>query len=404
MFQRFRTVTGPPGAKSFVLLVVAGVALRLACTRAGFNWDTQILFNISVLPFGADFYRDVPYWANWGPVAYTLFQLFRTLPGGEDLAVFHYYLATLCIACDLVSAFCIWRLWGLRASAWFLLFSPVATILSGFHCNAEPVLVAIALSGYYLHTRRTSDERAMAHPAFLACIGLSLTFKHSFVLLPLWLAMRTGAWRARLLAAALPLGIWGGSLFYYVVPDPQYWLANVVSYGGYSGNALLPQVLTWILNEVDVSKRNMAIVQRSWTPLFILLMMAVGWWTRRWKLERVVLLYPLALLVTASAVALQYFALASYSIAARVDVFGVAFSLFTAYFYAGHPDELHLFELPGWLLNRSMAVGDFNWGWLIAQTLLAAILIRRLLAWGRDERAYARAARSTPTAVQPVLE
>ncbi len=55
------------------------------------------------------------------------------------------------------------------------------------------------------------------------------------------------------------------------------------------------------------------------------------------------------MLVTTSAVALQYFNLASFSIAARLDVTGVVYSAFAAYFYGGHPEELHLWKLPPWL-------------------------------------------------------
>jgi hypothetical protein len=135
---------------------------------------------------------------------------------------------------------------------------------------------------------------------------------------------------------------------------------------------------------------NTVTLRPLWKPLFLGAMLALGWWIRSWSLERVFLLYPLAMLVTANAVALQYFNLASYSIAAGVDGLGVVFSAFTAYFYAGDPEELHLFMLPAWLNRAEGALPyAFNWGWITCQVILAALLMRRLWVWRASERARA---------------
>jgi hypothetical protein len=371
----------------FTICVALGVALRATCTTVGYNWDAGVLFGITKLPFGANFYREVPFWANWGPVPYTLYQGFRLLPGGNDIVGFHAYVAAFCIACDVLTAYVLWRLWGLRAAAAFLLLSPVAIVISGFHGNAEPILVAIVLLGFLLHVRfrgRWSDD---VHPAFLACIGVSLAFKHSFVLFPIWLAMRPAPWRKRLLTVLIPFSVWGACALYYLIPAPGYFLGNVVGYSAWAGNALLPTAIIWLLQKVGAIGPDPAVMRAWWAPLFVTLMLVIGWSIRSWRLERVLFVYPLALISTTSAVALQYFALAMFPLAVTFDGLAAAFSAFTAYFYAGHPDELHLFSLPPWLTDVDGPLGHFSWGWLIAQGIVAAILFKQSVAWRKDERA-----------------
>ena len=68
-----------------------------------------------------------------------------------------------------------------------------------------------------------------------------------------------------------------------------------------------------------------------WAPLFVTLMLVIGWSIRSWRLERVLFVYPLALISTTSAVALQYFALAMFPLAVTFDGLAAAFSAFTAY-------------------------------------------------------------------------
>jgi hypothetical protein len=370
----------------FGVCVVIGVTLRALSATRGWNFDTGMLFQIAALPAGANFYREFVIWANWGPIAYNIFQLFQTLPDGTRIETFHSYLAAFFTTCDVVSSLVLWRLWGLRAAAWFLLFSPIAIVVSGFHCNAEPAIVALVLVGYYIHTRAGQDAGRI-HPAFLVCLGLSLAFKHAFVLFPIWLALRPTSWRQRALTVSVPYGVWVGFALYYLIPTPTYFVTNVLGYGGWSGNAMVPMAIEWVAVSLKIAGTDLP---KAWLPLFLLAMFAIGWRIRRWPLEQCLLLYPLALLVTTSAVARQYFDLASFSIAANLDRVGIVFNLFAAYFYGGDSAELALWSLPVWLhdswLPRSTPT---NIAWLISQAMLAVLLARRLSRWSKtsDRRA-----------------
>jgi hypothetical protein len=382
-------------AAIFLLVATIGAGLRAYVSTLGYNWDTGMLFKIAELPFGANFYSAFPYYANWGPIPYTLFQLFRSLPGGDDIVVFHGYLAALTSAFDLLTGFVLWRLWGLRAAVWFLALSPIAIILAGFHCNAEPAMVAFVLLGYYIHVRRGPDPNGPLHPAFLILIGVSLSFKHSFILFPVWLAMRPVSWKERMAAIAIPYGVWLAAMLYYLVPEPSHVIDNVLRYRGWAGNSLVPTFATWL--------RGGDTRQAMWTLMFLGSMLLVGWGIRSWRVERLLLLYPLALVATASALALQYFNLTIFSIAAHMDPIGVLFNVFSLYFYSGHADELHLFVLPPFLRDVELPAVSFmppvkfNWGWLMMQTMIAAIMIRRMVSWSQQEREAGMSTRITHT-------
>src|SRR5262245_13308777 len=92
----------------FGTYVVIGIALRALSAQRGWNFDTEMLFQIASLPAGANFYREFVVWANWGSIPYNLFQIFRALPGGDSVATFHAYLAAFFIACDVVSSAVLW--------------------------------------------------------------------------------------------------------------------------------------------------------------------------------------------------------------------------------------------------------------------------------------------------------
>jgi hypothetical protein len=249
-------------------------------------------------------------------------------------------------------------------------------------------MVALVLAGYYVQKRFRRDDTSM-HPGFLVCLGLSLAFKHAFVLFPLWLALRPASLRERARILIVPYAVWIVFALYYLFPNPTYFIHNVLSYGGWSGNALIPFWTWWSATHLHIAGSDL---RKAWLPLLLLAMAIIGWRIRRWSLERALLLYPIALLVFASTVALQYFNLASFSIAASLDLTGVLFSVFAAYFYFGYPEELNLWTLPPWLQNSWIRWSHpTNVGWWICQAFMVVLLVRRLLRWSRDEKAGASA-------------
>jgi len=136
-------------------------------------------------------------------------------------------------------------------------------------------------------------------------------------------------------------------------------------------------------------------IRPLWVPLFLSMMIGLGWRVRDWKLEQSFLLYPLALLATSSAVALQYFAPPCFSIAADFNWLGGAYNVFTGYFLGGHPDEVKLWAIGTWLFNREEP-GAYYWnqGWLLSQFLILAITVQRI---AREERRLIASGSVAPT-------
>ena len=366
----------------FAVCLVLVIAIRASCSSRGWNFDTEMLYRITSLPRGANFYREITLWANWGPIPYNIFQLFRALPGGDQLSGFHSYLAAFFTTLDVVSSVVLWRNWGLRAAAWFLLFSPISIVVSGFHCNADPAVVAFVLVGYYLHTRFGRDDSSI-HPAFLVCLGVSLAFKHAFVLFPLWLALRPASLRERARILIVPYGVWMLFALYYLVPTTRYFKHNVLSYGGWSGNALIPFAIEWVARQLHIAGPGLS---KAWLPLFLLGMAAVGWRIRRWPWSgRFCSIRSRCW--SSRARSFSKLNLASFSIAAALDGPGIVFSAFAAYFYFGDPAELHLWTLPPWLQNSGFQHRGRRTSLVDLPGDLAVLLVRRLSRWSLDDEA-----------------
>jgi hypothetical protein len=84
-------------------------------------------------------------------------------------------------------------------------------------------------------------------------LGLSLSFKPVFLLLPLWLAMRKGAWGPRLFRLGAALAVFGiifASAF--LLYSPQVVIQKVLQHGGANNSPLInffvPEKITpWLL-------------------------------------------------------------------------------------------------------------------------------------------------------------
>ena len=360
---------------TLAVAVVAAVALRLWTAQRGYNDDTLTVFEIAHMPLGANFYQELPYRANWGPIAYWFFQIFERLPRGDFIHSYRIYLSVFFTAFDLVTAFILYRLWNATAALIFL-FSPVAVIIAGYHCNAEPALVATALIGLYIYETRKAVDQI---PAGLhIAIGVSLAWKHSFVLLPLWLAMRPVPWKERVRGLALTYSTWLLLVAYYLFPSPQYFADNVLRYSSWSGNALIPSAVTALVDVLGVDFIY-AEIRVLWLPLFLAMFLAFGFTIRRLPIRQIFLFYPLALLSFTSAVALQYFDLSMYSLAVGPNAPVWIFHAVSGYEFAGHEDELGMFSLPAAFTSQFKAQGEFyyNQAWWILQALLLWILVDR---------------------------
>jgi hypothetical protein len=365
--------------KDFTAIAALSVALRLGLGTLGYNCDMVTIFKISGANLGANFYTQFPHAANWGPIPYWIFQFFRRLPDGGNIETFRYYCSALFSGFDLLTGWVLWRMWGLRPAVVFLLASPAAAVISGYHCNAEPAMVALVFLGLYLGER----HRLWLH----ALIGLSLSFKHGFVLLPVWLAMRPGTLRERASGLATSYGIWLAITSPYWLTNAHAVLNNVLLYSGWSGNSLLPFAVKGLLKLTGIRFADLSIEEKTlrpmWLPLFLAAMGGIGWLLRNLPVRSIVICYTLALLSVASAIALQYFALPCAALAVTGGVLASCYNLLCLLLMSAHELEIHVIRIGTWFKDRTLDDPPMQWnhGWLLLQGLLAVILLLRL----RDE-------------------
>ncbi len=212
------------------------VKLLLAATTTGTNdirYWTQ--FAAGVRQFGPIGIYGQPFEAqyNHGPLAgWLLVAVNHGVDAGAGLPLL---MRTPSSLADGLTCWLVYRLLSERTSmnvaafaAVGVVWSPVLVIISGFHGNTDPVFVALAITSFWLLTRK--DRPALAG----VCLGLAVSLKLVPVVVIPWLLFL--AWRRG--RAALGRFVLGGGLVFLILWVPVVLLAwpefrdNVLSYHG----------------------------------------------------------------------------------------------------------------------------------------------------------------------------
>jgi len=361
-------------------MLIVGIALRLLMVLRGHNSDLLAWHEIGASPLGNNLYQTFPVVTNWGPPLYWMFQICYRLPGGHDIGMFHLYVAIFFCLCDLFSATILLRAFGLLAAGIFL-FTPAEAVVSGFHCNVEPALIACIMAALYFATLSKSPWN---NELFYLMIGLSLTMKHAFIFFPLWLFMQPATRLERAKSVLIPYGTMLLVLLPYSIPHPMPVVRNIVFYSSFGGNGLIPMAIKKLLGLVGLETAQIS--SRLWLVTFIGPLLLIGWMVRRRDRKELVLIYAPALVGLSSAIALQYLALPAYSFAACPSIATWIYNLLGLYLFGGHPSELHFYQLP-WKLTMNFD----NRAWQFLQWLCLIWVGMRLRSHRRKDFATAGA-------------
>ncbi|HLE01709.1 MAG TPA: hypothetical protein VJB59_15715 [Bdellovibrionota bacterium] len=187
---------------------------------------------------------------------------------------------------DLLSAWVLWRTWSREAALFFLLLSPAAVIISGYHGNSEPLIMALAALSYWRYSRTEVEENNPGQfpTDSFVLLGCCLGIKHIFVLLPLWIFFRQKSWRDRIRALAIPYGTWISFFIPFLVTDPIAVVKNVLLYSWNSGGSAIPMLIQWVLEKFQLGEFAIRL-RPYWTLVFLACMLIAGWKfrTARWK-------------------------------------------------------------------------------------------------------------------------
>jgi len=347
------------------LCAVVGVSARLWAQTLPGNWDFGQWVNVSNAALsGQDPYALFGY--NYPPPWLITLSAMNAVTASTD--TFRLLISLLLIVTDLGIAWLLVRRGYALAACGFLL-SPVVIAISGQHQQVEGIAVFLALAAMaVLGTAGKTTNRIVAQDWWaVLLLGLSLSFKPVFLILPLWLALRPGHWRPRIFRLLAPLVLFGlifASAF--LVYPPREIIEKVLQHSGANNspfiNAFVPQQLApWVLE------------QGGGKFAFLVLLIAAGWLFRKLPAFELALAYTLSAVVFSWAMVNQYLAGPMAAVAIFLNLGLLIWFLLSSVYLGGSEGVLNLPILnsvqPHVLLDWERVMQDlFPWallGWII---------------------------------------
>ena len=318
--------------KALVLAVAASLAfaLRIWAQTFPYNYDFTAYVAVSdqVLA-GENPYETGKH--NYGPIWFMVHSAIRLV--AEETSQFRIALAALFALVDISIAVLLMKRGYLPAAVLFLL-APVGIAISGQHGQFDNISIAFAL-GAALLLGRGSGRLVSKDLASVVLMGLSLSTKHGFLLLPIWFALMQGTWMRRAFYAVAPYVLFGLTLFPFWLINSEPISEHVLNYRS-NTNApayytLLPQELVW------------GWVNRGYIVfIFLAVLAALGWWYRRLPAFEATLIYGISLVVFSTAVVDQYFAIPMAGISVFLNVGFLIWLIYVSIYLLGEPEDFNL--------------------------------------------------------------
>ena len=340
---------------------LAGVAARLWAQTLPGNWDFGQWVNVSTAALnGQDPYELFGY--NYPPPWLVTLTAFNAVTTSDDS--FRLLIALLLTAADCGIALLLFRR-GYGLAAILFLVSPVVVAISGQHQQVEGITVFLALSAMVMLGTRSSEASRVSFMDWCAVLilGLSLSFKPVFLILPLWLVMRPGPWGPRVFRFIGPLAVFGvifASAFAFYPPATV--IQKVLLHSGANNspfiNAFVPhQLAPWVLEH------------GGGKVAFLVLLIAAGWFFRRLPPFELALAYSLSAVAFSWAMVNQYLAGPMACVAVFLNV-GLLVWLVMSSLYLG--GSVGVLNLPG--INAIQPHVLLDWEWVMQDLFPWALL------------------------------
>lgn len=333
----------------FALTLGLGALARLWAQTIPGNWDFGQWNSVSASALaGLDPYEVNGY--NYTPIWLGILTLFKTL--SSDETSFRLLISFFMIAIDAWIAWMLVRR-GYALAAYVFLLSPIAISISGHHQQIDGLAVALALAALLLMGKATPERISRFDIQAVLLLGLSLSVKQVFLVLPLWLAMRSGSIQKRLLYLLVPPAIFLAMLASaFIFYSPRAVVDAVLFH---SSTDMPPMVLAFVPHQLA----PWVIENRGGMVLSLMILIPAGYLFRRLRPFEVGLAYSITALVFAWAVANQYLVIPMAAVAVFLNLgLLIWFALATLYL-AGAPDTLNL---P--VLNAIQPHVMLEWQWL----------------------------------------
>lgn len=368
---RFERLSAVKRRTTLAVAVALGVGSRLWAQSLPGNWDFGQWINVSTAALsGDDPYQLFGY--NYPPPWLSVLMIFNSATSNDSS--FRLLIALFLIAADLgIAWLLVNRGYGLAAVIFLL--SPVTIAITGQHQQVEGVAVFLGLAAMAVLATRSSNRGDITASDWWAVLllGLSLSFKPLFFLLPLWLALRPGPLRRRILHFIGPLAVFAivfASTFLFY--PPMTVIEKVLQHDGANNSPLIVafvpgQLAPWVLEN------------GGGKIVFLVLLAASGWFFRRLPIFEFALAYSLTAVVFSWAMANQYLAGPMAAVAVFLNVGLLIWFLAASLYLGGDVGVLNLPILnqvqPHVLLEWQVVMQDL-FPWVLAGWIIFAIATR----------------------------
>jgi len=258
---------------------------------------------------------------------------------------------------------------GYSLAAAFFILSPIVIAINGQHQQADSIALALALAAMLYANKESAERIVPTDFVAVALLGLSLSVKQIFIVLPLWLAFRHGSIRRRMLYLLVPPMIFFGFLAAGMLAfSPRDVFENVLLHGS---GANSPLVLTLVPHQLApwVLENRLSLV------LSLACLIPAGWLVRKLPPFEMTLVYTITALLFAWGVANQYLLIPVAAVGVFLNLGFLLWFAGASFYLAGapYPDGL---SLP--VLNQAHPHVFLEWFWM-GRDLFPYILLGWLL-------------------------
>ena len=353
-----------PSSRRYALYLacaVAAVIARLWAQTLPGNYDFRLwdLTSTAVLD-GQDPYALYGY--NYPPMWLAVIAGVKAVT--SDQTQFRLGVSLILCAVDIVISLLLVKRGYLLPACIFLL-SPITIAISGQHQQIDALAIALAFAALVLAGRKATDRITGTDLVAVALLGLSLSVKEVFLILPLWLAMRGGNWQKRALYLIVPYIIVAACLGTAMLRYSPHEVVHYVLFHSGANNS--PLVWTFIPSQFAPWFLN----HSGGKVLFLVLLIAAGWLFRRLPMFEAGLAYTLTAVLLSWAVVNQYLAIPMAAAAVYLNAGLLVWLLLASIYLMGSAEVLNLWGFrviqPNLLLEYNVVMRNlFPWlliGW-----------------------------------------
>jgi hypothetical protein len=353
------------------MCIAVGVVLRLWAQTLPGNWDFNQWVNVSSAALnGEDPYSQFGY--NYPPPWLLLTAGLQAL--ADDSDSFRLLISLVLCAADIGIALILAKR-GYTLAACLYILSPIAIAISGQHQQVESIALVFAFAAALLLSGRSNAPLRGIDWWAAILLGVSLAFKPVFLLFPLWLLLRSGPLRRRLMLFFVSCAVLGLSvLSAFIAYPPAEVVARIFGHQGTDNapfiNAFVPsQLAPWV---VDAGGPKIA---------FIVILIAAAFLFRKLDVFEMALAYTITAVLFSWAVANQYLLTPMAGVAVYLNIGFFVWLMLSTIYLGGAPDILNLWGLKAIqqhvMLEWTRVFQDL-FPWFFAGWILMLVAVRRL--------------------------